>query len=362
VAPLLDSPRDATLYHNAYISGNHRWRLTNLRVGVSVGFGDRDLQREATSPRRASADTRTPQAPAPTPGGTDVPPGGQTPAPGGTPTPTAPETPTTTTTPAVLDIAQLGTFDVTASVSHELERNVRFGVDAGYHLTGGLNDASRAVYPVLPSVDATATLDYQFDGRNTFITSFRQTFAWGTEGSTTYLAQLDESWQHRFSRRTTGNVDAGIAYSRTDRPNQPTPHTIYPVGGAGINYTTRLARGTAFVGADVSAAPQLDLVTGVVDPRLSIGANAGWRRDRFSTYARYSSSLSLTDGAEGALSYIATDVGVAYEIGLGFSVDGGVRETWQRFEGITLIEPTTVFYVGLDWSGGVRLNEPRTPR
>lgn len=286
-------------------------------------------------------------------------PGGPTPSPGGTPTPTAPETPTTTT-PALLDIARLGTFDVTAGVSHELSRQTTFGVDGGYHLTGGLDDESRALYPVLPSMDATATVDYELDGRNTFTTRFSNTYAWGADETRTFMTILDESWRHRFSRRTTGSVNAGLSYSRTDRPNLPTPHSIYPLGGASIDHTARLARGTAFVGANVSAAPVLDLTTAVVDPRLGIGANAGWSLDRFSAYATYNSSLSLTDGAEGALSYIATDVGVSYQIGLGFSVDGGVRETWQRFEGITLIEPTTVFYGGLSWAGGFRLNEPRT--
>jgi len=261
----------------------------------------------------------------------------------------------------VLDIARLGSLRIGGGLSHLLARDATLGVSGGYSLAGGVDDRSRAVYPVLPSADAGVSVGYEIDGRNTVTTSLTNQVAWGSDETTTYLAILTESWLHRFTRHTTGDVGAGISYSRTQRPDFPTLHQIYPVGSTGIAHSTRLARGTFSLGARLSAAPVLDLTTAVIDPRLGIGAGVGWTRRRLSMHASFGSALSLSDGGEGALSSVSASAGVSYEIGAGFSVDAGVREAWQRFLGVTLVEPTTVFYGGVSWGGGVELNRPRKP-
>ena len=366
VVPLIDTPREVTLNHNAHLTGDYRWRLTTLCLGVSASYGERDLRRELTAPRQPIPGVTTP-APATSGNGQDMPgttpnptptPGSQ-PTPGATPGTSNPDVPTTTT-PAILDIARLGSLRFGGGLSHTLGRNMTLGFSGGYSLSGGVDDESRAVYPIVPSADAGASFVYELDGRNTFSTGLSNQISWTTD-TTTYLATLSESWTHRFSRRTTGSVNAGIAYSRTMHPDFPTLHGIYPVGGAGIGHSTRLAHGMFSFGANVSTAPVMDLTTGAIDPRLAAGLGVGWTRDRFSASASLGSSVSLTPSEEGALSNLSSNVGVSYDIGLGFAADAGVRETWQRFQGVTLVEPTTVFYGGLSWSGGVELNKPRKP-
>jgi hypothetical protein len=133
-------------------------------------------------------------------------------------------------------------------------------------------------------------------------------------------------------------------------------HSIYPTGSASIEHDTPLSGGNLGMGASVGTAPELDLTTAEVDPRLTVAAGIGWSKERFSIDAGVSSAVSLSQDLAGALNAFTASVTAAYDIGAGFAVDAGVRGAWQTFEGATAIPPSIAIFLGLSWGAGIPIN------
>jgi hypothetical protein len=248
-----------------------------------------------------------------------------------------------------------------SSVAFEraLSRVTSFTADAGYSLGAGLG-SSRPTNPLVQGPDAGIGVGYRASSRDNLTTSLHGAYGWSEEHTHGQIVTLDERWGHDFNRHTHSELGAGVAYTRSWTGDGAVLNGIYPVGTASIGYTTRLARGMLGLGAGVTTGPVLDVTTATVDPRLGAAAAVGWSRDRVSLGANLSSAISLSGdpNGPGTFNSLTSSLTMTYDIGAGFSANAGVRSAWQRFEGVTIVNPTSVIFIGLSWGAATTLIEP----
>jgi hypothetical protein len=247
-----------------------------------------------------------------------------------------------------------------AEISHRLGRFTTIQGGLGYTVSGGADEESRALYPTVRGPDARATLSYAVNARNLLSSTLSAQYATSGDSTETLAIAYDQTWRHEFSPRTSAELGAGVAYARSPQENGSVAHSFYPAGRAGIGHTERAAGGILNLNATIGGSPVLDFTTAAIDPRLQIGAGIGWGRDRFFTNVSGGTSVSLSGADEqDAFSALNASAGVGYYLGVGFTVDGGVRGAWQQVGGEDRIPPTAAAYLALSWQIGIPLNYRR---
>ena len=109
-----------------------------------------------------------------------------------------------------------------------------------------------------------------------------------------------------------------------------------------------MARGILTLDGEASIAPVIDPVTSVVDPRLTLLAGVGWRRDAFSLTLMGNAILSVAGaGNQGAQDFVGGSLRAAYQFGDAIGIDTGFRGVWEVFQGQTVLPPTYAVFVGL---------------
>ena len=343
ITPLEGPDTEFLLNHAASITGELRFRRTSLTLNQTATYGERNFTQEALTPNAAPPTT-----------------GGRPPAQG---TPPAPNDQGGAAPGAEQNAAPFrsngetvsyGSLHTSLTLGHEVSRQITFSVSGGYGLGGGTDLESRIAYPIVQGPDLGASVTYRPDVRNTLTTTLSSQMLF-TDTSDTFGLFAGEDWTHNFSARTHSSVGAGLAYTRTPKEFGAVLHAVYPAGRASINHSTRLAQGTLGFGLTLATAPSFDITTGIVDPRVSFGANVNWSRKRFSVNANADSTFSISNQEAGSFDSVGMNLGVSYDIGAGFSTDAGLRSVWQNYEGNNTIPLSHILYVGLAWGGAVPL-------
>ena len=337
VIPLERAPREVLVFQNVGLGGSYRWRRTSLSLSQGVGFGQLSFRVQALAdPGATPAAVPSPTAPGATPAPGGMQPGGTPTAPGGVTT--SGMNPQATNQVRV----RKGTYVTSTStlgVAHTVSRAVVVGAGANYTEAGGVG-TSKEQYPVTRGVGATAFGSHTttVGRRDSFTSSVSTQFSQSSTGNRVWGVLVGEGWGHRLSARTTTRLGVGVSGTRLSQDDGTVAYGVYPTANAGITHFDRLAGGTLTLGATATAAPFLDTLRATVDPRLGVGANAGWGRDRFSMGAGAGAAVSLTGGeGKGAVNSVGASLGMSYRLGAGFSIDDGVSAGWQTFEGTTII-------------------------
>lgn len=360
LSPLESSERRLHFYDTAIgtASAGYGFRLgrATLTLGQSATYTLQNPYLDALAgPIQVPANV----APAPTPEPT-----APAPDPGGNGSPGVNPNPATTARRAANYRVQLWSLHSSLGLAYPMTRRSSMTASLDYSLTAGLG-RSRRDYPLLQGPGVNLGLSTRVTARDTLTTALNARYAW-TEpfvlsGSTletvnkSSVTTLDETWTHAFNSRTSSALAAGVAYTTNQTNDGPIQHSILPTGRGSLSYATRAGGGMLTVSGGVGVAPVLDLTTGSVDPRLGVGAGAGWVRRRFSLTADVSAAISLDGDEEGAINSVSTNLTAAYDLGAGFSADAGARGAWQTFEDTTIIPPAAAVFIGIGWSAGLPL-------
>ena len=276
---------------------------------------------------------------------------------------------------------------VTARYKHD---RTSVAVSPSYSVSGGVDDASRKIFPLVSLPRADVSVDYTLRPRDSLLTRASAAAAdstpracnpatggppldrtnpnpptcapraqWGT---------LTETWHHRITRRVALELTGGATVARNEiDPSQSYGVLPYPNVGALLEYSlqnpdrpdrpamhpviTDPPKPAAYVYSRVG--PQVDTFWGIVDPRLEVGGAAlDPLSDKYTLAAHVAFLRSLPPTPLDA-TYFAGDVELLRRLDrYRFEVGGGVRGAYQddpftgRFYVLTL-------YVTLLW------HEPR---
>jgi hypothetical protein len=364
VSPLDSEPREVTLFHNAAAGVDYRYQFqrTTISFSESVSYGQHNYRAELLGPRTAQPPTgpggaaSPPATPGGTPGGTGTNTGTNTgtgndpSAPGGT----AGETPSRAT--AREKTVRIGSSTTTIAMSRGLTRRTSLAASTSYVVTGGLDDSSRADYPIVHGPQGNVGVSHRLSRQDDASASLSTQYAFVHDGTRAWVTSASAGYTRSFTPRTSAHVDAGGSVAWTHQVDGTDAVSIYPGFGAGIGHTRRAGRGTLSLSADASAAPVLDMTNGTVDPRLGVGGAFGWTRRPITVSLSISSAVSLDGDSEDAFNSIGANASIAYDIGAGFSADAGIRGAWQSFGGAEILPPTWAAFVGVSWAAPLPLN------
>jgi len=369
LTPLERQPRELLVFHNAAFGSTHRWHDTSVSLLSNLSFGDINFRVAAL---RAPGARQTAAGPGaggaePTTGEDGAEPAQPSagasaePAQGGGTTPDSAATP------------QVRTFNrsvryfastTTLSLSHELNRHLSLGSYVAYTIGGGMDAQAQADYPVASGWQAGASGAhiYRLSVRDSFSTSLSAQQAWSSNGNVVTTLLGNEDWSHALGRRTSSTLGAGVSLSRFSQDNGLEAISVFPTFTAGLGHEELLARGNLSLGVVAYSAPALDPLRATIDPRVGVGSNIGWSRDRFSMNASGGAALSIADPANdaGAIDSLEGAFITAYRVSEGVLVDAGIRGAAQDFQDTaTLIPPSWACFVGVSFGHEFQLKGGR---
>lgn len=277
---------------------------------------------------------------------------------GGGPAPPVPPT-ITTVTPAGNGVQALPaptTIQYGSSrtaLASDLVMSRRWGASltVDYVVQGGVDQASRAVLPLLREPRGQASIDYSLTRTDRLGTraavlradslaapcspSIVGAPADGVCEPTVEEAQLEEAWKHGFTRTLDGSLAAGAGLLQMRlQPQQPFVRSILPVARATLTHSEGVAEDARRVAFEALLAPVLDLTTGMLDERVQGTASATIPIRR----VKLEGSLALARSVESRFiqpgTYFRVSVDVEYRVSRTFGVGVGAYYAWQAQEGI----------------------------
>jgi hypothetical protein len=216
---------------------------------------------------------------------------------------------------------------------------------------GGVDRETRRQFPLAHVPAAALTLEARLDPRNALESSANATVALAADDTQSVMLSETERLVHRFSLRTSGSLGAGVAYTRARKPDVEPIDSVDPIGEASLTHRVPLAHGFLDFLGGVRYAPVLDRVSLRFGPAVSVQAATSWSDERLTLALTLAGEFPTYPKREGALTSRAASASAEYELGSGFSVDGGVRAAWQGYAGTESIPPTGIVFVALEWKG-----------
>jgi hypothetical protein len=365
VAPQIDTdPSYVLVFNTGVLAGAYRWRRTVLNIGESAGYGERNLTSDALGAARTPIATLGGPTTGPTqPGMMPGPTSGTTTGTSPTPSMPATSTPSTAQPRALSHAVLLQTFTTSVGITHRPSLATSVHFDASYVVQGGVGSAAQKDYPLVKGPVFNAAASDRLTGADRVTTSVSAQYAgsgqpnaFGIE-SRTWLTAANERLDHAFDAHTVGRVGAGISVTRNSQSDGLIGYSIYPTFDVGLTQASRLGGGHLALSIGVYSSPALDPVNVVVDPRVGALTSAGWSRDRFYSALAAATALSLAGGhSEGALNSANGSFTTGYRLGAVVSVDGGVRATWQSYQGTTSLPLTWGAFIGINFVSSVLLD------
>jgi hypothetical protein len=236
LAPLEKKPRNLLVLHTLLASTQYRFRRTSLTLGTSATFGEVNFRAQAlgtaNDPALGAQPSATPSDQGEKP---DLAPPPATAAPEAQPQTRISNTPT-----------RHGTWASTLGVGHQPTREVTLASSLTYTVAGGLNAKAREDYPLTRGLVLAvfATHEYKVSAKDALGSTASLQQGWssvGTEGaSSTEVTSLvvGEAWTHRFDKRTSSLLGAGLSLSRTPLYEVYTAWSIYPTFTAALLHQT----------------------------------------------------------------------------------------------------------------------------
>jgi len=385
VTPLESTPRNVLIFQAASLSGSYRWKRTTLTISEGVGYGEYTFQVYAianpglpnttpgtnampgtnstpgTNPTTPGSNPTTPGSNSTTPGTNPTTPGSNPTTPGSTAAmPNGSNNPASQQFRASAKVIHYGSSTTNVGLASALSREVAVGANAGYTIAGGVGDsADDPAYPLIhgANVGAFGSHSLRLNRNNTLGSSIFGSYNVSSLGSQAWGLTAGETWSHRVNPRTTTRLGVGLSLSRFSQNDGLVGYSVYPTFNAGINYFNRLAGGILTLGASAGSAPYLDPLRATVDPRVNVGVNAGWGKNRFSIGMGAGAAISIApDNNNGAVNSIGASAMMAYRLGAGFSADTGVSAGWQTFEGETIVPASWTGFLGVTWAAQLPLN------
>jgi hypothetical protein len=220
----------------------------------------------------------------------------------------------------------------------------------GYQLSGGATPAARAAIPSQSGPLANASADYALartDHLTTFATASASTttilstlLAPSASSKTvqapsgfvnidTALAEVDEAWQHAWSRATTTLLRAGASGGQTNGPYSTAGLDVDPVGEARVTQAFRGRNQIANVTLDASVRPTINPLLGNIDERVQASVIADYLYGRVELAAQVTASESVPPSSPLGLRIFYTQVVSSFRLSRAILLELGSRAFWQ---------------------------------
>ncbi|HYP74522.1 MAG TPA: hypothetical protein VER12_01120 [Polyangiaceae bacterium] len=360
VIPLEDNAtREVLLFHTLYLAVTRTWGRTWLTVSENAGLGEQNFRTVGLT------DTRFPQTPTGAPP-TSAPP--TTTPPAGMPPTNTPPTgtpPTGQPTQGTNPVRAYGNEPIayvnsttTIGLTHQATAAISYYEEVSYLVSGSTRDEDRALYPLIKGPRFLTTLRYRTSRVDEFVATAMAQYAASSLGTSVWIGTGTGTWVHKLSPTTATQLGAGLGFSRTPLYLGFVMYSIYPVLNASITDTSRLGRGKLGTSVGVSSAPVVDITTGAADPRLGFYSLINWKRDRFTALLTADSSVSIAQSTSdsgalaatrGSLTAASGSAGVSYGLTKTFSVDTGIRVTYQSYRDRVTIPLNYAAFVGFSF-------------
>jgi hypothetical protein len=351
LGPLNSKDPILTVFHSGGISGLYKWQRTTLIVSQSLGYGEVNFQELALAGQTAQPTAAAP--PTTTAGGTTPPPAGGVNNPGTTPAPGT-TVPTANQSRAPLGPIKFMTSSTNVVVNHAITPALLVGAGAGYTVTGSPGDDS-SVFPISqgPFAEVHASDRFtQADAANLLVST---QLVRSSTGNDAWVLSGTAGWGRAWSPRTTTQVGSGVSMSRNSQFDGLVFWSIYPTFFASISRVVPAGRGAFNFGSAVACAPAIDPISASVDPRLSLSGSANWSLARFFMGLSAGTAVSIAQQNNGAFNSLYAAFNTGFNLGAGFSVDGGVRAFRQRVSGNTTPASYAAF-LGVSFAAAVPLS------
>ncbi|HYQ44923.1 MAG TPA: hypothetical protein VER11_23215 [Polyangiaceae bacterium] len=356
VSPIESEDPYVLVYHSGVVSMSQRWKRTTFTLTESGSYGRVNLRAQALGDPTVAV----PGAPVATPApGTAPPPvtGGAQPGTGGSAMPPATGNnalPSLALNRPLTFVSSTTAFNITENIS------AIFSLSGGvsYFISGTTDADPTLAYPTVRGPGAQIAGTYRLTHDDGVTTSVFAQFANTSNGNRAWLITANETWAHRFSRYTSGNLGAGLSLTRNSQPNGYEFYSLYPNFVVGITSGSRLGHTVLSYGAGANSSPFIDPFRGLVDPRVSTNAFAGLSKDKFSSSLTAGTGLQLVAGSQSnrGLNTITGAFTVSYRLGDAVSLDSGVRAAWQAFRGTTTYPISIAAFAGVSIALAVPLH------
>ena len=241
---------------------------------------------------------------------------------------------------------QFAATRTTGTAQIQFDRQWMARASGEYFLTGGLDDASRAITPLLRGPRAEALLSYRashVDWVETRASALRSEATASPCGVTinavnvttlcapeVETAQLIEVWRHAVSRHTEFSLGAGASGMRARlRPVAQYSSFLFPAALAAFDYRTGIEGERAYVHGDVQLTPMLDYVSALADYRLQATLQLRVPIRRTTLGAVVGAVRSVKSVELQPVTLLRAEATADFELEKWVSVGAGMRLAWQ---------------------------------
>ena len=224
-------------------------------------------------------------------------------------------------------------FDSTSTTlgSRVKLRRWEFHTALTYQLSGGADASARTVIPLQRGPQAEAGLAHDVSPVDQFVTTLSGAQASFSSGPEIELAEVDESWKHRFSPVaemdfTLGGSEANVRpapVAGSFRETNPVAEAIWEQ-----RLLTADDRFTFRVGARLG--PVVNRLLGIVDERVQGTLMSEWTHGRLVARAFGSAQQSVPTGGSNATELFAGELDLAYTASDAMTLDLGLRGLRQK--------------------------------
>jgi hypothetical protein len=200
-----------------------------------------------------------------------------------------------------------------------------------YELSGGADNASRAVVPLQqgPLGEAVWTFaESPVDHLVTTATASETTFSSGPE---ILIGEGDEGWKHQWSAFTETDFTLGVSEARV-QPSALAPISTQtnPVVDALFEQRVLFDEDRVSLRVDARLGPVVNRLLGIVDERIQCSVLSKWTRGPFALSAFASAQQSVPTGGPYATELLAGELALSYAATEVVALDVGVRGLWQN--------------------------------
>ena len=203
--------------------------------------------------------------------------------------------------------------------------------EVGYQVSGGADDAARAILPLQRGPFADGVVSYAtspIDHVVTTVTASETTFSSGPEIA---LVEGDEGWKHSWSALTETTVTLGLSEARDAPSPGVTPsRQTDPVAETILEQRIPAGDDKVTLHAGVRLGPVVNRLLGIVDERVQGTVQSKWTHGPFVVTAFGSAQQSVPTDGPNATTLFTGELGLSYAVIEALTLDAGLRGIWQR--------------------------------
>lgn len=298
-------PSPALLLHSAGLRLSWRRPRYTLSFAQTAAVGDQNFARFDPAGSLAAP------APSPTPGGAAM-------------------------TPPELDLLPRATLvriaaaETSASLRYAWSQRWSSELRTAFDISGGANADAQRFLPRRRTARVDASVGFRGSRRDDLSTGLSVAQTSTSNGYDHWLASLTERWSRSFAPESGGELGAGVAIQDTTGPAGTTSTKWVPVGTASAWHAVRMRAAQIRLRWDLGYRPEVNVLAGTLQSRLSTTAQASLLVERSSVRLTLGAAQTFPRAASDAAEVISADLALERELLEWLSAELGAQILRQR--------------------------------